>query len=222
MTRLSPSARTAARSPFLLAVGALAAATLLTLLPRVAPAADAEPASFPSVDHPGRNVVRYDDGKLRIVVGYRHAAENHGRRWIGFDLGASGPGGQVMIHREHLSLVGPDGTRVPLATQRELATELRPFERIRTEMNVAGDPIDGYFSGPQRRDPIEFFKDPSGPGVVLDQFAVDQMTYALGRIWFRSPTEGFAAGLWVLEIRSRELDVRIPIELVTDAERKTR
>lgn len=196
---------------FLLAFAALSAPLL---------AGETVPAKFPSVDHPGRTVVRFDDGALRLVVGYRHAALHHDGRWIALDLGVTTKNESTTFSREHFTLVAPDGTRVHLARQQEVAERLPLLDRFLAELAVAADPLDGYFPARPREVEIEFFRNPKSPGVVLDQFDVDGRTFARGLLFFEAPTERFTPGVWVLEVRNRDFRAELPIELLTEAERK--
>lgn len=179
-------------------------------------------AGFPNVDNPGKTVARFDDGKNLIVVGYRHASGHHDGPFVVVEAALSRHREDAKFTPEHFALIAPDGTRMPLAKQKRIVEGIPKLQMVLEELKVSADPILGYFVGKNRRNTIPFFRNPLSKGVVQDEFSVDPMTVASGYLFFESPKGTFPPGIYTLEVKSKSVDAKIPLELVTEAERKGR
>jgi hypothetical protein len=199
---LSPFARRSA--PALLALAAL-------LLPGLA--ALSVNLGAPNVKKMGRTVARYRDDVIQVVVGYKHAQYHLDSRWIVLEACISATTSQpVEIYREDVALLGPDGTRMPMPSQKKMAQGIPDLRRMLLQAQVIRDPIGGYFPGRLREERLGFFTMP-GEGIVFDQVTVDHETLAWGHLFFESPNSRFEPGIYTLVMENKVAHVRIPLAL---------
>jgi hypothetical protein len=168
---------------------------------------------FPNVKKMGRTVSRYRDDVVQVVVGYKHAHAHLDSRWILLEICISATGGNpVEIYREDVALLGPDGTRMPLPSQKKMAHGIPDLTRMLLEARVVRDPLDGYFPGRIREERLGFFTVP-GEGIVFDQVTVDHETLAWGHLFFESPKDRFEPGIYTLVMENKVAHVRLPLAL---------
>ncbi len=167
----------------------------------------------PNVKKMGRTVSRYRDEVVQVVVGYKHAQTHLDSRWILLETCISATGSQpVEIYREDVSLLGPDGTRMPLPSQKKMAHGIPDLSRMLLQARVIRDPLDGYFPGRIKEERLGFFTMP-GEGIVFDQVTVDHETLAWGHLFFESPKGRFEPGIYTLVMENKVAHVRLPIAL---------
>lgn len=167
----------------------------------------------PNVKKMGRTVSRYRDDVLQVVVGYKHAHYHLDSRWILLETCISATGSKpVEIYREDVTLLGPDGTRMPMPSQKKMALGIPDLSRMLLQARVVRDPLGGYFSGRIREERLGFFTVP-GEGIVFDQVTVDHETLAWGHIFFESPKGRFEPGIYTLVMENKVAHVRLPLAL---------
>lgn len=167
----------------------------------------------PNVKKMGRTVSRYKDDVLQVVVGYKHAHYHLDSRWILLETCISATGGQpVEIYREDVALLGPDGTRMPMPSQKKMAQGIPDLSRMLNQARVVRDPLDGYFPGRIREERLGFFCVP-GEGIVFNQVTVDHETLAWGHLFFESPKGRFEPGIYTLVMENKAVHVRLPLAL---------
>jgi hypothetical protein len=167
----------------------------------------------PSVKKMGRTVARYKDDLLQVVIGYKHAQTHLDSRWILLEACISATGNDpVEIYREDVALYGPDGTRMPMPSQKKMAHGIPDVSRMLLQARIARDPLGGYFPGRIREERLGFFCVP-GEGIVFDQFTVDRDTLAWGHLFFESPKGRFEPGIYTLVIENKVAHVRLPLAL---------
>ena len=193
-----------------LALARLAMAALALSSVAAIQAADLE---SPHVRKLGRTVARYRDEVLQVVVGYKHAQLHLDSRWILLETCISATGGQpVEIFREDVALLAPDGTRIPMPSQRKMAQGIRDLRRMLTQSRVTRDPLDGYFPHSSREERLGFFAVP-GEAIVFDRVTVDHDTLAWGNLFFESAKERFEPGIYTLVVENKLAHVRLPLAL---------
>jgi hypothetical protein len=161
----------------------------------------------------GRTVARYKDDVIQVVVGYKHAQLHLDSRWILLESCISATGGQpVEIFREDVALLAPDGTRIPMSSQKKMAQGIRDLRRMINESRVMRDPLDGYFPSRSREERLGFFAVP-GEAIVFDRVTVDHDTLAWGNLFFESPKERFEPGIYTLVVENKFTHVRLPLAL---------
>jgi hypothetical protein len=167
----------------------------------------------PNVKKMGRTVSRYKDDVLQVVVGYKHAHYHLDSRWILLETCISATGGQpVEIYREDVALLGPDGTRMPMPSQKKMAQGIPDLSRMLNQARVVRDPLGGYFPGRIREERLGFFCVP-GEGIVFNQVTVDHETLAWGHLFFESPNGRFEPGIYTLVMENKAVHVRLPLAL---------
>ena len=167
----------------------------------------------PYVKKMGRTVSRYRDDVLQVVIGYKHAQYHLESRWILLEACISATGSQIVeIDREDVALHGPDGTRMPLPSQKRMARGIPDLSRMLLQARIARDPLGGYFPGRVREERLGFFCVP-GEGIVFDQVTVDRDTLAWGHLFFESPKGRFEPGIYTLVLENKVAHVRLPLAL---------
>jgi len=167
----------------------------------------------PHVKKMGRTVSRYRDDVLLVVIGYKHAQYHLDSRWILLETCISATGSEIVeIDREDIALFGPDGTRMPLPSQKRMARGIPDLSRMLMQARVGRDPLGGYFPGRIREERLGFFCVP-GEGIVFDQVTVDRDTLAWGHLFFESPKGRFEPGIYTLAIENKVAHVRLPLAL---------
>ena len=170
----------------------------------------------PNVKKLGRTVSRYRDDVLQVVIGYKHAQYHLDSRWILLETCMSATGSQpVEIYREDVTLFGPDGTRMPMPSQKKMAQGIPDLSRMLLQARVVRDPLGGYFPGRSREERLGFFAVP-GEGIVFDQVTVDRDTLAWGHLFFESPKGRFEPGIYTLVMENKVAHVRLPLALGID------
>ncbi|HVO49493.1 MAG TPA: hypothetical protein VMV60_00680 [Thermoanaerobaculia bacterium] len=170
----------------------------------------------PNVKRLGATVMRWKDDTLQVIVGYKHAQLHLDKKWILLDTFVTATGGTpVEIWREDVALLAPDGTRIPLPSQRRMAHGIPDLRRMLNEANVQKDPLGGYFQGADREERLGFFAIP-GEDIVFDKVTVNWRTLAFGPLFFPSPKERWAPGIYTLVIENRDVHVRLPLTLGVD------
>jgi len=167
----------------------------------------------PNVKRLGATVMRWKDDTLQVVVGYKHAQIHLDQKWILLDTFLMATGNKpVEIWREDVSLLAPDGTRIPLPTQRHMAEGIPDLRRMLQEAEVQRDPLGGYFPGADREERLGFFAVP-GEEIVFDKVAFTWRTLAFGHVFFPSPKDRWAPGIYTLVIENKDVHVRLPLTL---------
>ena len=99
----------------------------------------------PTIDQPGRHIVRYRDTVIEVVLDTSFAANNLGDEWLILNAAMSGmTGGATKVKRDLTSLRTPDGRTIPMPTYREFNAaynELASAAR-RAELAIKPDQLD--------------------------------------------------------------------------------
>jgi hypothetical protein len=192
----------------------LVSASLVSLCLAAAVSADVD--AGPNVKRLGATVMRWKDATLQVVVGYKHAQLHLDGKWILLDTFLTATGNKpVEIWREDVSLLTPDGTRIPMPSQRHMAQGIPDLRRVLDEAKVQKDPLGGYFPGADREERLGFFAIP-GEQIVFDKVTVNWRTLAFGHIFFPSPKDRWAPGIYTLVIENKDVHVRLPLTLGVD------
>jgi hypothetical protein len=171
----------------------------------------ATPTDTPGIDELGRFILRQEGPEVDAVLGYRFAANSIGSDWLLLEVNLSSPRQQsAEIMREDVWVRTPDGTKVPLASQKLFGEDYGALRPVIDKANIQRDPMD-YFP-PNRRDcQVQFFVGP-GDGVAFDSVSVNDRRACQGKLFFKIPG-GVQPGRWTLGIDLEESQVRIPFEI---------
>lgn len=156
------------------------------------------------------------------TLGYRVAQESVGEEWMLLEVGLTMREGakNFTLKRENLSIKTPDGTLIPLATQKEYmgAGYLRALNQ---RAKVMRDSINYFPVGANRACAIQFFANPTQPGQNLawDQVELSVDRGCLGRLFFHVPG-GIKVGQHWLNINFGDSELQVPFRILTKEEAK--
>jgi hypothetical protein len=160
-----------------------------------------------------------------VTLGYRIANSSQGSEWLMVEVGTTlrKPAPNQTMTRDSFNLKLPDGTMVPLATQKEYngAGYLRA---LNTRANTVRDSIN-YFPIEARQDGclIGFFSDPTNEmrSLSYDQYELNFRRACLGRLFFKLP-EGktIEPGQYWLHTDFANSQVQTPFRIMTKEEEK--
>jgi hypothetical protein len=156
-----------------------------------------------------------------VTLGYRAAQQSVGEEWMLLEVGLTmrSPAKDFTLKREHLSIQTPDGTRIPLATQKEYGqADLRALN-MRTRM--IRDSINYFPVEASRPCAVQFFADLSGggPKLAFDQVELSSTRGCLGRLYFHVPG-GIKVGQHWLHVNFSASEVQVPFRILTKEEAK--
>jgi hypothetical protein len=172
----------------------------------------------PNVKRLGKTVLQWKDGRVQVVVSWRHAQQHLDARWILLDFSFFATGGNpVTINREDIELVLPDGRSLNLPSQSRVAKGLPDIRRMLQQAAVNRDPTDGYFVGPTRRQGLRFFTIPA-EGIVLDEASGSHDILTQGDLFFESPKGKWEKGIYTLLIKNKDINVKLPLPLGIEGE----
>jgi len=184
------------------------AVTVAIVAAVVVPTAAQEP--FPETRQVGRATVEYKGERIKMVASYDYSQRNHDSPWLLIDLAASAPQ-RLILHRDHITLVTPDGTELGVASQRDLLAGSPQVTLLLQNAKISRRQLDSYFSQ-REREPLNFFAFP-GNGIVHDDAVVDNDRVTLGELFFAEPAGTWRRGTYRLAIRNERARASLPIIL---------
>lgn len=177
----------------------------------LAACSSAQPTGDPGVDRVGRYLLMSKGPEAEVVIGYRNAQNTLGSEWLMLEVAVTSPTGQTAtIRRDQVSVRTPNGTTVPLATQREFTEAYRTLQPFLRKADVVRDPMD-YWPPRKQSCLMQFYVEP-GSGVSFDEVTVNDFRACQGRFLFEVPG-GVQPGRYVLTIDLEESEIRIPFTL---------
>ena len=157
------------------------------------------------------------------TLGYRTANDSQGQDWLMLEVGLTirKPAKNQTLTRERFSIKMPDGSIVPLATQKEYngAGYLRA---LNARANTVRDAINYFPVEANQACPISFFSDPTKAGSISrDQVELSFRRACLGRLFFKLP-EGkkIVPGQYWLYTDFDGSQVQTPFRIMTKEEEK--
>jgi hypothetical protein len=208
-----------------------AAATLACSLAALPPAAQAQLP--PGVEAPKPTVpevftlmgqyvrVAYNNTGF-ATLGYKMAQESQGEEWMLLEIGLTvrGSSKDVTLKREDLSIKTPDGTEIPLATQKQFA-EAGYLRALNTRARVVRDSINYFPVEATRGCAIQFFANlgGAGPQLAYDTVELSSTRACLGRVFFHVPG-GIKVGQHWLNVNFGGSRVEVPFRILTKEEAK--
>ena len=154
------------------------------------------------------------------TLGYRAVQQSVGGDWIllrvGITVRKDVP--NYELKREHLTVKLPNGTTVPLATQKEFmeaggvrAVVLRD-QKIHDSINYFPNEVSDACA-------IKFFNDPGQRGLAYDQVELSDNRGCVGRLFFKVPG-GIVPGQYWLLIQFAKSHIEVPFRVMTPEEEK--
>jgi hypothetical protein len=156
------------------------------------------------------------------TLGYRAAQESIGEEWVLLEVGLTmrSPAKDYTLKREHLSIKTPDGSTIPLATQKQYA-EAGYLRALNQRMRVMRDSINYFPVEATRPCTIQFFANlgQAGPQLAYDQVELSTTRGCVGRLYFHVPG-GIKVGQHWLNVNFGESEVQVPFRILTKEEAK--
>jgi hypothetical protein len=198
---------------FLLAAGALA----LAQQPEVAPPKPTVPEIFTLT---GKFVrVAYNNQGF-VTMGYQVAQRSIGEEWLMLEVGVTmrSPTPDYTLKRENISIKTPDGTVIPLATQRDFAGA-GYLPALQNRAKVVRDSINYFPVDATRGCALAFFAN-TGSGarqLAFDEVELSSTRGCVGRLYFKVPG-GIKVGQHWLIVKFGESEVQVPFRILTKEE----
>ena len=170
--------------------------------------------SFPHTRPNGRATPEYKDNGLHVVVNYDCAQRNHKTRWLLIDLAIASTQ-SFILHRKDITLVTPDGRRLPVAPQEELVEDSAGISAVLQNARVCRHDLTSYFfqrSGVPNEQ-IRFQAFPPGERTVSSEVTVDSDHVTGGQLLLKTPSGSWAAGTYRLEVNTDAGLAALPIKL---------
>jgi len=159
-----------------------------------------------------------------VTLGYRTANDSQGQDWLMVEAGLTirKPAKNQTLTRDNFTLKMPDGSTVPLATQKEYngAGYLRA---LNARANTVRDSINYFPVEANQACSVGFFSDPTSGArsMSYDQFELSFRRACLGRLFFKLP-EGkkIVPGQYWLYVDFAGSQVQTPFRIMTKDEEK--
>ena len=197
----------------------LAAATSAVAQPQVSAPQPTVPEVFTLM---GQYVRVAYNNQGYVTMGYKTAQQSIGQDWLLLEVGVTmrSPAKDYTLKREHLKVKTPDGTVIPLATQKEYA-EAGNLRALNNRANVARDPLNYFPVDANRGCAVQFFANlgGKGPQLAYDQVELSYNRACVGRLYFRVPG-GIKVGQHWLVVNFGESEVQVPFRILTKEEEK--
>ena len=167
-------------------------------------------------------MIIFDNNEGFVTLGYRIANDSVAEDWMLLEIGLTlrpKAKNQTMM-RDALSLKLPDGSTVPLATQKEFAKAGR-LPALNKRASLVRDSINYFPVQANRPCVVGFFADPTVPGrsIAFDQVELSSYRACLGRIFFKVPGT-IQTGQHFLNVKFEDSTVQVPFRVLTKAEEK--
>lgn len=171
----------------------------------------AQDEAFPNTKEVGRAATEFNDGAIQAVAAYYFSQRNHDTAWLLIEVALTTESSMV-LGREDFTLLTPDGTDVPLATQRRFREDINRTRLVLQNASTQRHGVEDYFNTRRRREPLRFFALPF-EGTVSTEAVVDRNRMTWGDLFFESPTGLWDAGTYSLLIQGDQASASLPINL---------
>ena len=157
-----------------------------------------------------------------VTLGYRMTQESIGEEWAMLEVGLTmrRPAKNFTLKRRDLSIKTPDGTVIPLATQKEYG-EAGYLRALNMRSKVVRDSINYFPVDASRGCTLQFFANlgGAGPQLAYDQVELSMDRGCVGRLYFHVPG-GIKVGQHWLIVNFGESTVEVPFRTLTKEEAK--
>ncbi len=158
------------------------------------------------------------------TLGYRTANDSQGQDWLMVEVGLSlrKPTKNQTLTRDSFTLKMPDGSIVPLATQKEYNGA--GYQRaLNARANTVRDSINYFPVEANQACSVGFFSDPTkgARSISYDQFELSFRRACLGRLFFKLPAgQKIVPGQYWLYTDFAGSQVQTPFRIMTKEEEK--
>lgn len=165
----------------------------------------------PGVTQIGDTMMRSVGVDLEAILGYKFASSSLGDEWLVVDLAlTSWKGESIEVKQEAISVVTPDGRRIPLPTQKEFIAAYPETQSLLRRAAIASQPLEATRGG-RRPCELDFLRLP-GTGTTRTAIWINDRQLCVGMLAF-PVTGGIQPGRWRLDIELEESDLQIPFDL---------
>jgi hypothetical protein len=158
----------------------------------------------------GRAIVEYRSPDVRAVAAYEYSQRNHTGAWLLIEFAVQATR-RIAIHRDQISVIGPDERRVPVASQQQFLDDHQELTKLLQNAVIWRRPLDSYFA--RRPEPTIRFFSPAGKSIVHDSAATNLDEVAAGDLFFKSPDGRWPAGTYRLILNHDQAKAELPIRL---------
>jgi hypothetical protein len=153
------------------------------------------------------------------TLGYRAAQGSVGEEWLLLEVGFTmRTGKNYTLKREHLSIKTPDGTSIPLASQKDYSAANPRALNMRAK--VIRDSINYFPVDVTRGCGIQFFANmDQRPYLSYDEVELSKERGCVGRLYFQVPG-GIKVGQHWLVVKFAESELQVPFRILTKEEAK--
>jgi hypothetical protein len=168
-------------------------------------------ASEPTIDQPGRTIMRYKDPLVEVIVDYTYASRSTGDPWLILNVAVAGwESKAVEVRRGYVVVKTPDGRKIPLPEYSEFSKAYPEIQAASRRAALASQPID--FSQAGRNTCELAFQPLPGTTAALESVFVNMRKICQGLLFF--PIQGgVQPGTWEFIIEFEEFDARVPFEI---------
>ncbi len=157
-----------------------------------------------------------------VTLGYRTANGSQGQDWLLLESGVTilKPHKNQTMTRDSFAVKLPDGSMVPLASQKEFQ-EAGYLRGMTERANMSNDSINYFPNQGSQPCPMLFFSDPtSGTGALaFDQFETGWTRACAGRLYFKLPDgQKIEPGQYWLVVKFAGSTVEVPFRIMTKDE----
>ena len=159
-----------------------------------------------------------------VTLGYRAANASQGTDWMLLEVGVTvfkGIPNQTM-ERANFAVKMPDGSMVPMASQREFA-EAGYLRALNKRASMVSDSISYFPTAGGAPCPMLFFSDPADivGALAFDSFDISWQRNCLGRLFFKLPEgQTIEPGQYWLVVQFAGSAVEVPFRIMTKDEEK--
>jgi hypothetical protein len=173
-----------------------------------------------SVTPLGKTEAQFKDARIWVAVSWRYAALHPGDRWTFFEVWVM-PAGQksLVLKREDISLVLPDGSHLGLPDQKTLTAALPDIRRVLDMGEISREHLGGIMRPRRRTLRFGFQEESSSLMTAFESRSLAPLDAGYGDLFFCHPGGRWAPGTYILVIKNDEVEARIPFELGTTQEK---
>jgi hypothetical protein len=158
----------------------------------------------------GRATVAYQSKDVRAVASYNYSQRQHAAAWLLVEFGIQATH-RIVVHRDQLTLIGPDQRVVPIASQAQFADDQPTLKAFMQNASVWRQSFNSYFTSVPTHRTINFYTAPGG--TISDSAVTNLEDVATGDLLFKSPDGTWAAGTYHLVLRHDKAMADLPIVL---------
>ncbi len=162
----------------------------------------------------GKTAAGFETERLRVAIDWIDFALRPEEKWAFLELWIMPLDlSSIVIKREDISLILPDGSRLAIPGQAELTAGLPDIRRIMAMTDVPQERLGNTFRPRTSTQRFGFHEIPGAPRTVYGSCTIGQRSAGYGDIFFASPKGSWEPGMYTLEVKNEDIDVAIPFPI---------